>query len=127
MPLYDYKCQKHGIFHELATLSESAMPRPCPQCAALSARVILLPPALRATDSATREAMQRNERSQHEPRFSTPEHRADAQARHEHRHGKNHHGKRCGCEHPGNDKPKVFYTADGKKMFPSARPWMISH
>jgi putative FmdB family regulatory protein len=122
MPLYDYKCQAHGLFHELATFAESAMPRPCPQCGTLAARVIVLAPALRALDSATRDAMQRNERSRHEPMFSTPEHRAEAQALHEHRHGKG-----CGCTNPGIDKPKVFYTADGKKMFPSARPWMISH
>ncbi|WP_404415616.1 zinc ribbon domain-containing protein [Vreelandella aquamarina] len=122
MPLYDYKCQEHGIFHELATLSESASPKPCPQCNTLSARVLLLPPALRSMEPATRKAIQRNERSQHEPIFSTPEHRAEVFNLHEH-----HYGKPCGCESSGNHKPKVFYTADGKKMFPSARPWMISH
>ncbi|MFC2991368.1 zinc ribbon domain-containing protein [Halomonas tibetensis] len=122
MPLYDYKCSEHGLFHELATLAESAEPKSCPTCGTLSARVILLSPALRAMDSATRDAMDRNERSQYEPRFSTPEHRSEDQARHEHRHGKG-----CGCAHTSHDKPKVFYTADGKKMFPSARPWMISH
>lgn len=122
MPLYDYKCSEHGLFHELATFSESAEPKPCPRCSALSARVIMLSPAFRAIDSAVRDAMDRNERSKYEPRFSTPEHRIDEQARHEHRHGKG-----CGCAHTRNDKPKVFYTADGNKMFPSARPWMISH
>ncbi|MBE0488691.1 MAG: zinc ribbon domain-containing protein [Halomonas sp.] len=122
MPLYDYKCSEHGLFQELATLSESAEPKPCPRCRALSARVIMISRALHSMDSATRNAIDRNERSKHEPRFSTPEHRAEEQARHEHRHGKG-----CGCVAQASDKPKVFYTADGKKMFPSARPWMISH
>ena len=122
MPLYDYKCREHGLFHELAMVSEAGQPRACPQCGTLSAQVIVLPPELRSLDPALRDAMDRNERSRHEPRFSTPDHRAEEQARHEHRHGKG-----CGCSGQSIDKPKVFYTADGKKMFPSARPWMISH
>ena len=122
MPLYDYKCREHGLFQELATLAESAQPRPCPQCGTLAARVILLPTALQTLDPARRDAMERNERSRHAPLFSTPEQRVEARARHEHQHGKG-----CGCDRRGADKPKLFYTADGKKMFPSARPWMISH
>ncbi len=122
MPLYDYKCREHGLFHELAMLSESAQPKPCPQCGTPAGRVVMLPPELLAMAPARRDAIARNERSRHEPRFSTPEHRAEDQARAEHRHGKG-----CGCHDHGVTKPKVFYTADGKKMFPSARPWMISH
>ena len=121
MPLYDYKCRDHGLFQELAAMAESATPKPCPHCGALSARVIVIPPEILAMDPARREATARNERSRHEPRFSTPEHRAEEQARHEHRHGKG-----C-CSHNPINKPQLFYTADGKKMFPSARPWMISH
>jgi putative FmdB family regulatory protein len=122
MPLYDYKCHDHGLFQELAMLSESAEPQPCPQCKSLSARVIVLPPVLLGIDSAQHKAMARNERSQHEPLFSTPELRAEEQARHEHRHGKG-----CGCQNQGMGKPQVLYTVDGKKWFPAARPWMISH
>ncbi|WOD38384.1 zinc ribbon domain-containing protein [Nodosilinea sp. E11] len=122
MPLYDYKCRDHGLFQELAMLSESAEPQPCPECSSLAARVIVLPPALLGTDPLLHEAMARNERSQHEPLFSTPEHRAEEQARHEHRHGKG-----CGCQDKGSGKSQVLYTADGKKWFPGARPWMISH
>ena len=122
MPLYDYKCRDHGLFQELAMLSESAEPQPCPECSSLAARVIVLPPALLGTGSILHDAMVRNERSQHEPLFSTPEHRAEEQARHGHCHGKD-----CGCQDKNPDKPQVLYTADGKKWFPAARPWMISH
>lgn len=122
MPLYDYKCRDHGLFQELAMLSESAQPQPCPECKSLSARVIVLTPELLRMDPVRRDAIARNERSKHEPLFSTPEHRAEEQARHEHRQGKG-----CGCKDQAIGKPQVFYTADGKKWFPAARPWMISH
>ncbi len=122
MPLYDYKCQEHGLFHQLATFEQSADPAACPSCQRLAPRIIMLPPELRKMASENRQAHQRNEQSRHLPVHSTPEYRQDQLARREHRHGKG-----CGC----GDKPirqsKLFYTADGKKMFPSMRPWMISH
>ncbi|WP_035988072.1 zinc ribbon domain-containing protein [Leptolyngbya sp. KIOST-1] len=122
MPLYDYKCRDHGLFQELAMVSDSAQPQPCPQCDSPSARVIVLTPALLGLDPAQREARERSDRSRHEPLFSTPEQRAEAQERHQHRHGPG-----CGCGDGAVSQPQVFYTADGKKWFPSARPWMISH
>jgi putative FmdB family regulatory protein len=88
MPVYDYKCRAHGLFNTLATMEESAKPVECPTCEKLAPRVIVLPPEIAAMDPATRAALDRNEKSRHEP---------------------------------------VFSTADGKKMFPSMRPWMIGH
>lgn len=122
MPVYDYRCREHGLFHQLATLTESAEPRACPTCGTLSARVIVLPPEVVNTDAGTRDAHERNERSQHAPLFSTPEQRKEAQAKAAHKHGKG-----CGCSSSQPKKSSLFYTADGKKMFPSMRPWMISH
>lgn len=122
MPLYDYKCREHGLFHELVMLSDSDRPQPCPQCSSLSARVIVLPAAILGLDS-THKAIARNERSQHEPLFSTPEQRLEAQA-------KQRHDRGCGCQtchDPALSPPKALYTADGKKWFPATRPWMISH
>lgn len=116
MPVYDYKCRQHGLFSELATFEQSQVPMPCPQCMELSARVIVMAPALLDMAAEKRDAVARNEKSQHEPEFSTTERRKyDG----EHRSG-------CGCEakRPGS---RLFYTAQGDKMFPSMRPWMISH
>lgn len=122
MPLYDYKCQDHGLFHALATMDEFDKPQPCPQCGVMSAKVILLPSHLFKVDDRERKARDRNEKAMHSPILSTPEYRAEEQARHEHRHGKG-----CGCAYQKLGKSKLFWTANGEKMFPSARPWMISH
>ena len=43
MPVYDYKCREHGLFHTLATMEDAAKPAECPTCKALSPRVIVLP------------------------------------------------------------------------------------
>lgn len=66
---------------------------------------------------ARRNAEARNEKASHEPIISTADQRArDAE-----------HRKSCGCKKKSDGKHMLFYTADGKKMFPSMRPWMISH
>ena len=44
MPLYDYKCTEHGLFHELVPVRASGETCPCPTCGVLSARVILVAP-----------------------------------------------------------------------------------
>ncbi|PAU74516.1 zinc ribbon domain-containing protein [Halomonas salipaludis] len=110
MPLYDYKCAEHGLFHELIPISASGEVWPCPSCQVLSPRVLLVPPHLLDMAPERRQAMARNERAAHEPRHGN--------ALSEREQGGCHHDKR---------KPQVFYTAEGNKMFPSARPWMISH
>lgn len=117
MPVYDYKCHEHGLFNTLATMDDAAKPVECPTCKALSPRVIVLPSHIAAMDPAKRAAEDRNERSRHEPVFSTADRRA---------HDKE-HSRVCGCGSPKSGKSTLFYTADGKKMFPSMRPWMISH
>jgi putative FmdB family regulatory protein len=122
MPLYDYKCSQHGMFYELSTTDESAQPRACPNCGELSARVIMIAPDLLAMKKENRAAHTRNEKSAHEPVFSTVEYRQEQKARREHKHGKG-----CGCGDKPIRKSALMYTADGNKMFPSARPWMISH
>ena len=116
MPVYDYKCKEHGVFNELATFEESGNPQPCPICGELSARIIRLAPELFKLSPAERNAHETNERSSHEPIISSQEQR-------EH---DDHHRKHCGCDHKKN-KRTMLLTARGEKMFPSSRPWMISH
>ena len=110
MPLYDYKCTEHGLFHELVPVQASGETCPCPTCGVLSARVILVAPEVLDMAPERRSAFERNERARHEPRR-----------------GNQHSEKEQGCCHHERHKPKVFYTAESNKMFPSARPWMISH
>ncbi len=69
-----------------------------------------------------RMAHARNEQAVHSPVLSTPEYRAEQQARREHKHGRG-----CGCGDKPIRKSNLLYTAEGNKMFPSMRPWMISH
>ena len=115
MPVYDYKCKDHGLFFDLATMDESHAPKACPQCQALSARVICLSPDILDMDKEKRAAFATNEKAQTEPVYSTADKRKKDE---EHKNG-------CGCEKKRNSK--LFYTAAGEKMFPSMRPWMISH
>lgn len=110
MPLYDYRCAQHGLFHELVPMNASGDCCPCPDCGVLSPRVVLVAPQLLDMAPEKRQAMATNERAAHEPR-----------------HGNSHSESEQGCCHRERSKPTVFYTAEGNKMFPSARPWMISH
>lgn len=119
MPVYDYKCKTHGLFHELSTFDESAQPKACPTCGELSGRIIMINPNA-LINSEQSQMIERNQKAQHEPVFSNKEIRAENEE-------KAKYG--CGCHQHQKDnrKSKVFYTAEGNKMFPSMRPWMISH
>ena len=116
MPLYDYKCSEHGIFSELATVDESSNPCKCPVCGSLSPRIIKIPLDILNMPKETKKAHETNERSSHEPMFSIAEQRREDSQ----------HAKACGCGQKVG-KSKLFFTAKGEKMFPSMRPWMISH
>lgn len=77
--------------------------------------------------------MARNEKAQYQPQLVTPESREEAIARAKSlgKSGGN-HGKGCGCgsdTHPDRSslRQKAVLMADGSKVFPSQRPWMISH
>ena len=115
MPLYDYKCQQHGVFSELTTIANMESPVDCPQCGVVSPRILALPPHIVSMMKETKQAMERNEKAQHEPIISTLERRTNDKK----------HASDCGCS--SGKKSNLFYTAEGNKMFPSMRPWMISH
>lgn len=116
MPVYEYKCKEHGVFNDLATMDDREKPCACPVCGTMSARIIRLAPDLFKMDSDKKHAHEVNEKNQHEPTHSTSERRS---CDHQHAHG-------CGSERKLNHS-KLMYTAQGDKMFPSMRPWMISH
>ncbi len=123
MPLYDYKCAEHGVFQEMVKLADFDKPCACPQCGAQSPRVILFSPEFLAMAAQRRQAFETNEKARHEPVFSNQSIREDAQRElRQHKHAPG-----CGCHSEQKRKSSLMYTADGSKMFPSMRPWMISH
>lgn len=66
MPLYEFACAAHGGFTEIRTFGESSAPCPCPRCGTDAERVFSVP-RLRRLDAVVVSAMDRNERSSHEP------------------------------------------------------------
>jgi putative FmdB family regulatory protein len=67
MPLYEYRCERCGVFESMRSMTQSAEPAGCPECRQPSARILS---AVRGAQLAATEvrARERNERSQHEPR-----------------------------------------------------------
>jgi len=110
MPLYEYVCPRHGPFEKLRPLSESSARQECPVCGKAAPRAILSAARVSGLSPALRAAHAVNEKSAHEP-SSSRQHR---------------HGPGCGCS-PGARKSNAARGANGSRMFPGRRPWMISH
>lgn len=111
MPVYEYLCDGCGTdFSVLRPMAQSGLPHACPECGAQAPRTMLSAPAYAGMPAAERVAYATNERARHEPKTSS-------QLGHV-------HGPGCGCGKPGKS---TVVAPDGKKGFPSKRPWMISH
>jgi len=113
MPLYDYLCADCGPFEALAPMDRYAAPCDCPACGVAAPRALLSAPRLAVMDGARRQAFETNERSRHAPQLSSAAART---------HG---HGPGCAC--CSSSKQRASKTTGGAKVFPSKRPWMISH
>lgn len=106
MILYDYICETCGSFSGWNQIDQSAQAVDCPNCNALSKRIITAP-FLADMDPNNRIAHQRNEKSAHEPEVvsiisGSKEHHHDSKThRHAHGHQRHNHGP--------------------------SRPWMIGH
>lgn len=110
MPMYDYACGDCGEFAVLRPLAQWRDPASCPQCGALSGRIVAGAPAVSALSSAINRAHAANERSANEPRST-----------------RTGHGMNCGCCGGGRSRGRTRTSGDGAKSFAGARPWMISH
>ncbi|MGC4087975.1 MAG: zinc ribbon domain-containing protein [Polyangiaceae bacterium] len=66
MPLYEYECREHGVFELVRPMADSAKGAECPWCQSKAPR-ILSAPAVQQVAFATRVALDRNEKSRHEP------------------------------------------------------------
>ena len=110
MPLYEYRCSEHGLFDRLVPVAERGEQATCPHCGQPSPRVLVSAPRVPQLTPARREAFERNERAAHEPRRgSLASEQAERQV------------------HRPLNPSGALYTADGKKLFPVARPWMLGH
>ena len=69
MPLYEYDCQKHGVFESMHSMQDAEQPERCPSCGVTSPR-ILSTPRVAQVKKNERIARDRNEKSRHEPRVS---------------------------------------------------------
>ena len=69
MPLYEYDCQRHGLFETMHSMHEANAPESCPTCGEEAPRV-LSAPRLACVSTNERKARDRNEKSRHEPRVS---------------------------------------------------------
>jgi putative FmdB family regulatory protein len=68
MPLYEYECEDHGVFEEARRIAESADDSTCPVCHGTARRIVSATNLGRLERSQVK-AMDRNERSRHEPRI----------------------------------------------------------
>ena len=110
MPVYDYECDKCGVFTALRPMSKSAEACQCPDCGSMSERVFLTVPNFACMDASIRIAHATNEKAADQPKTS-----------------KAGHGPGCGCCGSSPKPSRTVHRPDGSKAFPSARPWMISH
>jgi putative FmdB family regulatory protein len=119
MPTYEYDCQDCGGFDAIRTMSQRNEPCACPECGVAATRVFASAPRLACVSSDTRTAMDRNEKARHEPRSSKDQGS----------YGRLKHPSGCGCCSTASKgiRSATVTGANGNKMFPSKRPWMISH
>ena len=97
MPIYAFDCTECGPFEVMRPMADSALPASCPRCAN-EARRVFSPPGLALLDRPVRTALDREEKSAHEPDVVT---RKSGRALHAH--GHHHHGHHA------------------------AQPWVLSH
>jgi putative FmdB family regulatory protein len=118
MPIYEYECERHGRFDELRGFSESALPAECPACKAVCTRAVSLP-RLPVMAGGTRQAMERNERSRHEPLV----HKGDLTS-HPVFKGKAKRGHVCtaACNHGAAEKKAQSFL-----QYKGPRPWVVEH
>jgi putative FmdB family regulatory protein len=119
MPTYEYDCQDCGGFDAIRNMSQRDEPCACPACGVAATRVFASAPRLACVSSDTRTAMDRNEKARHEPRSSKDQGS----------YGRLKHPSGCGCCSTASKgiRSATVTGANGNKMFPSKRPWMISH
>lgn len=132
MPVYNYSCEECGEFELYRSIEERNHAACCPDCSAPAERFIVAP-NLALMNRNVRFAHATNERSRHEPRFSTG---GSAAAEAELAKSSKRRGHTCSssCNHgPAGSKSvrnkRYVQTKLGnlQAQKQSARPWMLGH
>ncbi len=105
MPLYEYSCDRHGLFTEMLSISNRNQLASCPTCGKAAARIVSAP-KLALMSTANRQAWERNEKSAHEPSIKR-------------KHSCNHDSHNGSCAHN--------HQAKYKRASSNSRPWMLGH
>ena len=71
MPLYDYFCSDCGSFREMIRIADCALDQPCPSCGSQAQRMLSAPMVLNGRRSPMFSAIDRAEKSRHEPEVDT--------------------------------------------------------
>ena len=71
MPLYDYFCSDCGSFREMIRMADCALDQPCPSCGSQAQRMLSAPMVLNGRRSPMFSAIDRAEKSRHEPEVVT--------------------------------------------------------
>jgi putative FmdB family regulatory protein len=65
--IYEYRCKRHGVFEIVRPLGSAPESVTCAMCGSEARRVISLPTLISGTRSAWSAAIERAEKSRHEP------------------------------------------------------------
>ena len=71
MAVYEYRCESHGIFDATFPIGAALDTVPCPECAVPSARIISAPMVRNSGRREVFSAIERADRSRHEPEVVT--------------------------------------------------------
>jgi putative FmdB family regulatory protein len=104
MPLYEYSCETHGVFDAFRPSSASSEPADCPDCGQSAQRILSIPMTT-LLGPVVRNAMERNEKSRHEPHVCKP-----------------------GCSHHHRSTAPIDTSRPAKRhSYNGPRPWVIEH
>lgn len=88
MPYYDFVCGECGPFEQQRPLAEASDPMDCPTCGRQARRVYAMPNT-KLTPAALSGAMDRADKSAHEPEVvRRPKEGAASEKKHHHSHGR---------------------------------------
>ncbi len=71
MAIYEYRCEQHGPFDVSRPLGTAAQTEPCPECGAAASRVISAPMVRSSARNGVFAAIERADKSRHEPEVVT--------------------------------------------------------
>ena len=81
MAIYEYRCEEHGAFDVSRPLGTAPASVACPACGVDAARVVSMPMVLSAKRTAWSAAIERAEKSRHEPEVVSAPPRAGGRSR----------------------------------------------